>query len=90
MDQKYALTEKLKVIEKEIYQAKIDLNAINKKLEYAYQYETDLLQRLESARKQTATFRNEVFQKHTEISKNFDLMAKELEIYTGNFYINSK
>ncbi len=39
IENKHKLTESLKVIETEIHDLKVDLRAINTKLESAYQYE---------------------------------------------------
>ena len=86
MEQKHELTEKLKVIETEIYDAKIDLNSINSKLENAYKYEDELLQRLNFARSQTEKLRNDFLKKSTEISQKYEKMKQVFDIFTGNFY----
>lgn len=86
MDKKHELTEQLKVIETEVYNDKIDLLSITRKLEIAQQYEEDLIKRQEWARKQTEQLRNEFFQKCTAISKGYDKMKNIVEVFTGNFY----
>ena len=80
---KHELTEKLKVIETEIYNDKVDLNSINVKLENAYKYEEELLKRLDFARKQTEDLRNQFFIKSTSIIKKFNQMKSDLDIWTG-------
>ena len=86
MDNKHELTEQLKVIETEIYNAKFDLRCINSKLETAYQYEEDLRNRMEFARKQTENLRNDFFRKSTEISQKYDKVKNIVDVFTGNFY----
>lgn len=86
MDNKHELTEKLKVIETEIYNDRIDLKSINSKLEIAYQYEEDLRVRMEYAKKQTEQLRNEFFAKSTSISQKYDKIKNIVDIFTGNFY----
>lgn len=86
MDNKHEMTEKLKVIETEIYNDKIDLRSINSKLEASYKYQDELLQRMEWAKKQTEDFRLQYFQKATEISQKFDKMKDIMDVFTGNFY----
>ena len=86
MDNKHELTEQLKVIENEIYNDKIDLRGITRKLESAQQYEEDLIKRQEFARKQTAELRNEFFQKCTSISQKYDKIKNIVDVFTGNFY----
>lgn len=86
MDNKHEMTEKLKVIETEIYNDKIDLRSINSKLETSYKYQDELLQRMEWAKKQTEDLRQQYFQKSTEISKKFDKMKDIMDVFTGNFY----
>src|SRR5574343_444852 len=86
MDNKHELTEKLKVIETEIYDAKIDLRSLNSKLENAYKYEEELLQRIEFARKQTKEIRESFFIKAGEISDKYENMKIIFDVFTGNFY----
>lgn len=86
MDNKHEMTEKLKVIETEIYNDKIDLRSINSKLETSYKYQDELLQRMEWAKKQTEELRQQYFQKTTEISQKFDKMKDIMDVFTGNFY----
>ena len=61
MENKHELTEKLKVIETEIYNDKIDLRGINSKLEIAYKYEEELIERMNYAKKQTEELRKQFF-----------------------------
>ena len=76
MENKHELTEKLKVIETEIYNDKIDLRGINSKLEIAYKYEEELLQRMDYAKKQTEELRKQFFIKAGEISTKYDNAAR--------------
>lgn len=86
MDKKHELTEKLKVLETEIYDAKCDLKAINSKLEIAYQYEDELVQRQVAAKKKTEELRKEFFKKGGEISEMYNKMKNIFDVFTGNFY----
>lgn len=86
MDKVHELTEKLKVIETEIHNDKIDLRSINSKLETSYQYQDELIQRMEWAKKQTEELRKQYFQKSTEMSQKFDKMKSIMDVFTGNFY----
>ena len=86
MDNKHELTEKLKVIETEIYDSKIDLRSLNLKLENAYKYEDELLQRMEFARKQTKEIRENFFIKSVELSEKYEKMKNIFDVFTGNFY----
>lgn len=86
MDNKHELTEQLKVIENEVYNDKIDLLGITRKLESAQQYEDELIQRQQFARKQTTELRNQFFQKCTSISQKYDKMKNIVEVFTDNFY----
>jgi hypothetical protein len=88
MENKHELTEKLKVLETEIYNAKIDLKSINSKLEIAYQYEEDLVQRQVSAKKKTEELRKLFFEKSGEISEMYNKMKNIFDVFTGNFYKN--
>lgn len=85
-DNKHELTEKLKVIETEIHDSKVDLRGIGYKLDTAYKYEDELLQRLESARKKTRELREDFFKKSGEISEKYDRMKSIFDVFTGNFY----
>lgn len=85
MSDKFELTEKVKATERDLINKKHELKAINSKLETCYNYEDELLQRLEFARKQTRELRNEFFIKSGEISECFKVLKGHLEIYTGNF-----
>lgn len=86
MENKHELTEKLKVIETEIYNAKVDLKGISLKLEMAHSYEDELLQRLEAARKNTNQLKAEFFIKSGEISEKYNAMKSIFDVFTGNFY----
>ena len=86
MENKNELTEKLKVVETEIYEAKLELKALNSRLEINYKYEDELLQRLSDARKKTESIRNEFFVKSTELSKKYNKIKNIVDIFTGNFY----
>lgn len=85
-DNKHELTEKLKVIETEIHDKRIDLRGIGYKLDAAYKYEDELIQRLESARKKTLELREDFFKKYGEVSELYDKMKNVCDIFTGNFY----
>jgi len=86
MENKHELTEKLKVIETEIYNDKIDLHGINSKLEIAYKYEEELIERMNYAKKQTEELRKQFFIKSGEISTKYDKMKEIFDVFTGNFY----
>ena len=86
MEEKHQLTEKLKVLETEIHDAKVDLRGINSKLEMAYKYEEELHQRMEFAKKKTEELRNEFFIKSGEISNKYVKMKDIFNVFTGNFY----
>lgn len=85
-DNKHELTEKLKVIETDIHDKRVDLRGIGYKLDTAYKYEDELLQRLEAARKRTRELREDFFKKSGEISEQYDKMKHIFDIFTGNFY----
>lgn len=80
------LTEKLKVIECFIHNHRIDLNTIQLKLNAAYQYETNLLERLETARNKTKELQEQFYTKSGEISQLYDQMKAIFDVWTGNFY----
>lgn len=86
MENKNELTEKLKVIENEIYNDKIDLRGINSKLEIAYKYEEELIERMNYAKKQTDELRKQFFIKACEISTKYYKMKNIFDVFTGNFY----
>lgn len=86
MENKHELTEKLKVIETEIYNDKIDLYGISSKLEIAYKYEEELTERMKYAKKQTEELKKQFFIKSSEISTKYDKMKKIFDVFTGNFY----
>lgn len=86
MENKNKLTEELKVLENEIHQMKIELKAINSKLEIAYNYENELSERMNFARKQTEEMRHLFFKKSGEISNKYHQMKSIFDVFTGNFY----
>jgi len=86
MEKEHELTEKLKKLETDIWNAKLDLKAINSKLENAYAYEDELVSRQNFAKKQTEELRKEFFQKSNEISSMYNDMKNIFDIYTGNYY----
>lgn len=86
MDNKHELTEQLKAIENAIYNDKVDLRGISLKLESAYEYEEELIQRLDFARKQTKELRKQFFIKSGFISEKYEKMKNIVDVFTGNFY----
>ena len=86
MKEEHELTEKLKALEREIYNAKIDLKGINSKLEIAYSYEDELVSRQNFAKAKTEEMRKEFFIKSSEITKMYDKMKNIFDVFTGNFY----
>lgn len=85
-ENEHELTEKLKLVETEIYNDKIDLQEINGKLEIAYQYEDSLNERIVLAKKQTETLRKDFFIKSGELSQKYEKMKTIFDVFTGNFY----
>lgn len=85
MENKHEMTEKLKVLENEVYDLKVDLNSISVKLDSAYKYEDELLQRMESARAKTKEMRLQFFAKHQEIMSKHGEMKDVMDVFTGNF-----
>ncbi len=85
-EETHKLTEKLKVIETEIHDGKVDLKATEYKLSAAYEYEEELIQRMESAKKKTAELKKEFFLKSGDISQKYNEMKKIFDVFTGNFY----
>jgi len=90
MKDKHELTEKLKILETEIHESKIDLKGINSKLEIAYKYEEELTQRMIYAKKKTEDLRKEFFIKSGEIEGKYKSMKGIFEVFTGNFYESIK
>lgn len=86
MDNKHQLTEKLKVIETEIHDARIDLRATQSKLEIALKYEEELIERMNFAKNKTSELRNEFFKKSAQISSKYAKMKNIFDVFTGNFY----
>lgn len=85
---KHELTNKLKKLETVIYDKKIDLNAIQSKLQNAYNYEEDLNKRMLWAKEETEKLRLEFIQKSKEISEEYTKMKGILDVFTDNFYTN--
>jgi chromosome segregation ATPase len=85
-DKKHELTEQLKVLENEIFDAKVELKTINHKLEYAYSYEDELTQRQVAAKEKTESLRNAFFVKSGEINNLYHRMKNIFDVFTGNFY----
>ena len=85
-DNKHELTEKLKVIETDINNGKLDLRSIQYKLDVAYKYEDDLALRMQAARTRTSELQKQYFEKSSEISEHFRKMKSIFDIFTGNFY----
>ena len=86
MQEKHELTEVLKVLETEIYDIKIDIRNVNAKLENAYKYEDELIQRMNFAKSKTLELRNQSYKKCSEISEKYEKMKKIFDVFTGNFY----
>ncbi len=86
MENKHELTERLKLLEVEIHNQKIELKSINSKLEIAYSYEDELAQRSAAAKKQTTELRTQFFTKSSEISEKYREMKAIFDVWTGNFY----
>ena len=86
MDDKNKLTGKLKLVETEIYQEKIDLKAIEAKLKIAYDYEEELIARIIYAKKKSAELKSEFFKKVQILSNKFGDMKNIFDVFTGNFY----
>jgi len=85
-DKKNELTEDLKVFETEVNEKKIESKAIQRKLNLSYEYETELLERLEKCKQKRFELINEHNVKTKEISELFDKMKKILDVFTSNFY----
>lgn len=88
MSDKHKLTEKLKVLETKIYDKKVDLGAIERKLNSMYSYEEELNQRMVYAKEETEKQRLKFIEKSKEIGKDYSEMKKILDVFTGNFYTN--
>lgn len=86
MEKKHELTEQLKQVETEIYDAKIDLRGIQAKLEMAYRYEEELNQRMANAKTKTEELRLQFFQKASALSNLYEKMKNIFDVFTGNFY----
>lgn len=88
MENKHELTEKLKAIETEIHDLKIDLAGVNNKLAIAYQYEDDLNKRMVTAKEKTKALQIDFFRKAGEISVKYNEIKDIVDVFTGNFYKN--
>lgn len=85
-EEKNKLTDKLKLFETEIHKSRIDLKAIDEKLQIAYQYEDDLILRMKFAKEETAKLKAEFFKKSSELSEWYIKMKQVFDVFTGNFY----
>ncbi len=85
-DKKNTLTEKLKVLETEVKDKKAESKMIQVKLNISYEYETELLERLEKCKQNRMALTLESNKKNKEILELFDKMKKVLDVFTGNFY----
>lgn len=88
MSDKHKLTEKLKSIETKIYDKKVDLSAIERKLNNSYSYEEDLNSRMVVTKERTDKLRLEFIEKSKEISAEYKDMKNILDVFTGNFFTN--
>jgi len=88
MKNKHELTEKLKILETDIYDSKIELKAINDKIEYSQQYEDELIQRLRLSQNKNTKLKEEFFKKSSEITIHYNKMTDIFNIFTANFYRN--
>lgn len=83
---KNKLTEDLKVLETEVNDKKAESRMIQSRLNISYEYETDLLQRLEKCKQNRLELIVESQKKNKEISEVFDKMKNILNVFTSNFY----
>ena len=86
MDKKHELTEKLKVIENEVYDKRVELNSIRMKLQGSIDYEIELDRRKQEQIKKTEQLRKDFFIKANEVTELYKDMKSIMEIYTGNFF----
>lgn len=86
MSDAHQMTDKLKKLETVIHDKKVDLNAINIKLQSAYDYEEELIARMKWAKENTEKLRLEFTQKAQSISKDYTSMKNIMDVFTGNFY----
>ncbi len=86
MKNKHELTEKLKVLETEIHELRLDLKTTSRKLKSSQDYETDLIQRQVKAREKTELYQKDFFIKSNEILEVHKKMKELMEVYTGHFY----
>lgn len=85
-EKKSELTEQLKELETNVNNLKADSRAIRSKLNISYDYETNLLERLEKCRKDRVLLDKELTEVNQKISTNFKKMKSILDVFTGNFY----
>lgn len=85
-EKKSELTEQLKELETNVNNLKADSRAIRSKLNISYDYETNLLERLEKCRKDRVLLDKELIEVNKKISTNFKKMKSVLDVFTGNFY----
>ena len=86
MDKHNAMTEKLKVLETEAYNAKVELGMIDLKLQSSYAYEEELVRRQVDTKKKTEELRQQHMIKANEIREIYDKMKSVMDVFTGNFY----
>lgn len=90
MSEKHKMTEKLKVVEVKVHNDRIDLKAIERKLNIAYKYEDELLERLNAARKNTGDLKEEFFKKAQSITEHYRDMKSIFNVFTQHYYEGSK
>ena len=86
----HSITETVKALEVQANEQKIELRGTISKLQYAYVYETELLERLATARKNTKELQKQVHNISVDIQNTFSEMGKEVELFTGNFFNNHR
>jgi len=84
--EKHTLTDKLKLIETQIHEKRIDMKATSSKLQIAYDYEDELVVRMSAARARTEAIKKDLFAHSSELSKMYDKMKDIFDVFTGNFY----
>ena len=83
---KHNLTEDLKVTECEIHELRADIRSIQSKLNESYKYETELFQRLTTAREKTSLLHQQLLEKTGQVSQHYERMKGFLDVFTGNFF----
>ena len=86
MENKPKLIEDLKALETDVNNHKIEAKSIQSKLKISYDYETDLLVRLEKCRSDRNILIDDLNKVNLNISKCFRMMKGVLDVFTGNFY----